>query len=96
MNTSTELSVIRKYPHRFTWGSIDKIHDIGPYTIVEYKTRESAEIAFHVYVDEKNTSSSTATLEGALLLAIARKHLEVNTARYMAMGACKLLGVNEV
>jgi hypothetical protein len=98
MERTTDLDVIRKHRARFTWGSVQEIHDIGPYTIVEYISRnrdKEDETCFHVYVDGKNTSSSTSTLEGAMILAIAHKHLEVNEARYMAMAACKILGVKE-
>lgn len=93
--TTTDLDVIRKHGHRFTWGYVTEIYDIGPYTIAKYRDNNGENIRFHVYVDGKCTSNSCHTLEGALLLAMARKHLEVNEARYMAMGACKLLGIKE-
>jgi hypothetical protein len=95
MERTTDLEVIRKHAGQFTWGTILKVHDFGPYTIVEYTDRSRGDILFHVYVDGKSTSNSSSTLEGAILLAIARKNLEPNTARFMAMGACKLLGVKE-
>lgn len=93
MERTTDLEVIRKHKGSFTWGPILGIHDIGPYTIVEFEPRTRGGVSFHVYVDGKCTNNSTATLEGALLLAMARKHLEPNEARFMAMGACKLLGI---
>lgn len=96
-NSTTDLDIVRKHRARFTWGSVQDIHDIGPYTIVEYViAREGKEITlFHVYVDGKATDSSTSTLEGALILAIANRHLEINEARYMAMASCKILGVKK-
>ena len=95
MERTTDLEVIRNHRGQFTWGTIQKVHDLGPYTIVEYENRTDRQVLFHVYVDGKSTGNATTTLEGAILLAIGRKHLEANTARYMAQGACKLLGVNE-
>lgn len=94
MNTTTDLEAIRKTPSLFTWGRINQIHDIGSYTIVEYEDRTTKETSFHVYVDGRSTHNSTGTIEGALLIGMARKHLEVNEARYMAMGAAKLLGID--
>ena len=96
MERTTDLDVIRKHRARFTWGSVQEIHDIGPYTLVEYISRDGKEeTSFHVYVDGKSTSNSASTLEGAMILAIAKKHLELNEDRYMAMAACKVLGVKE-
>lgn len=96
MRNTTELNVVREFPQRFTWGKVTKFHEIGPYTIVEYTDRFHQGVpAFHVYVDGECTSSSASTLEGALILAIAKKHLEANEARYMAMAACKLMGIPE-
>jgi hypothetical protein len=94
MNT-TDLNLLRKTPNHFTWGHIRAIHDIGPYTIIEYTSAGSGIRQFHVYVDGKDTSTATLSLEGALVEAIARKSLadNPNTARYMAIGACKLLGI---
>jgi hypothetical protein len=36
MNTTTDLIAVRERPGLFTWGTIRKIHDIGPYTLIEY------------------------------------------------------------
>ena len=98
MKTTTDLAEIREYPSRFTCGDVTKIHDIGPYTLVEY-TRPCDDVcrfhkSFYIYVDGESTSASQGTLEGALLIAISRKNLEPNLARYMAIGAAKLLGVS--
>lgn len=95
MDTTTDLEIIRKSPRRFTWGKIDKIHDIGPYTIVEYTDKSTKCPTFHVYVDGKCTGTSTTTFDGALLIAIGRKNLEANEARWMSIAAGKLLGVKE-
>ena len=95
MERTTDLEAIRNHKAKFTWGVILKVHDVGPYTIVEYEDRNDRTTKFHVYVDGKATNNSTSTLEGALMLAMARKHLEPNEARFMAMGACKLLGIKD-
>ena len=76
--TTTDLAPIRKNPRLFTWGTISKFHEIGPYTLVEYVNKQRGGTVFHVYIDGKCTSTSAATLEGGLLIAMARKHLEVN------------------
>lgn len=93
--TSTNLEDIRKTTGRFTWGTIMAFHDVGPYTIVEFISYDSSnQTAFHVYVDGKDTANSTSSLDSALVLAMAFKNVESkNEARFMAMGACKLLGV---
>lgn len=91
---TTDLDIVRKNPRLFTWGTVVKIHDVGSsYTVIEYQHHRDTR--FHVYVDGQCTSNSCHTLEGALLLAIGRKHLEVNEARFMAMAATKLLGIKE-
>lgn len=93
---TTDLDIVRKERSRFTWGTVLEVHDVGRYTIIEYRQRDNEEaIFFHVYVDGKSTSNSTTSLDGALLIAIAMSNLEPNEARYMAMGASKLLNVKE-
>lgn len=57
----------------FSWGHVHAVHRIGEYTIVEYKHRHSGEIAFHVYVGNKDTSTSFESLDAALVGAIAYK-----------------------
>lgn len=95
---TTDLDIIREQPSRFTWGRVEKIHDIGRYTIVEHmdypaaNANRDSERAFHVYVDGKSTSCGAGTIESALLLAVAHGHLERNTARYAAMFAGQILG----
>jgi len=91
--TTTDLTTIRNLRRTFTWGKISKIHDIGSYSIVEYIDDATKDVLFHVYVDGKNTHTTSETLERALVLAIAHKNLEVNLARFMAIGANKLLGI---
>lgn len=96
--TTTDLSIIRKRPGRFTWGKIIRIHDIGPYTIVEYTRKAISnpalnEVRHHAYVDGEDTCNSAFSLDGALLIALGRKHCEVNEGRFMAMAAAKLFGI---
>jgi hypothetical protein len=94
MDTTTDLTVIRKTPNLFTWGKVVSIHDLGPYTFLEYTDRDG-DTNFHVYVEGKSMSSSTSTLEGAMILAIAKKNLALNEDHHMAMAAMKVLGVRE-
>ena len=86
--TTTDLDIIRTMPSRFVWGQVTAIHDIGPYTFVE-----TDEGGFHVYVDGKDTCHSATTLDRALIIAVARKNLEANTARWMGQACWKLLGI---
>lgn len=101
-DSTTNLEIIRHSPRRFTWGTVTRFHEVGPrYMIVEYERRpvgnetltEREKVAFHVYVDGRDTSSSTNTLEDALIYAIAFGKLEINEARWMSIAAAKLLGV---
>jgi hypothetical protein len=92
MPTTTDLKTLKTDPNsEFTWGKILKFHELGPYTIIEYLFDGGHN--FHPYVDGRSLSSATTTLEGAILLAIGHKNLGPNEGRYMAKGACKLLGV---
>ena len=96
--TTTDLETVRQHPGRFPWGPVQQIHDIGPYTIVEFLTRgvDPAEgPSFHVYVDGKSTNHSTDSLDSALLVAIGRKNCEANEGRHMAEGAMRLFGIKE-
>jgi len=95
MKKTTDFNVIKNHPLKFVWGKIVKVHKAGPYDIVEYHPDSApSETLFHVYVDEQSTNWSATSIEGALLLAIAKKRLdEVNTATHMAQAAMKLLDV---
>jgi hypothetical protein len=97
MEKTTDLNVIRNNPKRFTWGKIAKIHDVGRYTIVEYEgnmPEDKDRPCYHVYVDEKDVNNGAETLEGALIIAIAKgTKMEINESTHMAKAACKLLGV---
>lgn len=99
---TTDLETIRKEPSRFTWGTDLVFHDIGVYCIVQSLPRpafvregEFVTTSFHVYVNGESMGVAAETLDGALLVAISRAHLEPNRARYMAIAAAKLLEVKE-
>ena len=97
MNKTTDLEIIRKQPYHFTWGKVRLIHDVGRYTIVEYK-HEDGDVNFAVYVDGKDRSISTKTLEGALIVGMSEANkdkLGGQACTYMAQGACKLLGIED-
>ena len=87
-NRTTDLDKIRNGA-AFTWGMITKIYEVGEYTIAAYAEwkRENSmirvgvpsdEIAYHVWVNGKNTSQSCGSLDQALACAIAYKHEGVN------------------
>jgi hypothetical protein len=94
---TTDLERVRRTPARFTWGKVLAIHDIGRYTIAEYKPRKvghndtPAELAFHVWVDGRCTHSSESTLERALVLAIAHGTQQGNAASHFAVACYKIL-----
>jgi hypothetical protein len=94
METTTDLETIRKHPGRFTWGRAEAVHDVGRYSIVESVDRKTQEVSFHPYVDGRNTHVSASSLEGALVLAVARGSIEnPNTADERGRCAALLLGV---
>ena len=93
MERTTDLAVIRHTPGAFTWGDVVDIHDIGLYSLIEYTDHHDRKTGFHVYVDGHSTNNTFPTMDEAILFAIARKNLEPNEARFMAIGATKLLNV---
>lgn len=101
---TTDLDLIRS-GQPFQWGQFVRLHEVGRYVVLEYLRDEFKDSAptgrlektpsFHVYVDGDSTNHSTGSLESALILAIARGRMEVNTASSMAQAACKVLDVND-
>lgn len=84
MNRTTELNALKKNEAGFTWGRVISIHQIGNYAVVEYhpwKTKDNEVLvglvddikSFHCYVDDRDTSCSMDTLEGAIVECIAYK-----------------------
>lgn len=60
------------YP--FTWGKPIQWHEIGPYSILEFREMfNGAErgIEFHIWVDGKTTSQGAKSLDSAIVQAIA-------------------------
>ncbi len=97
---TTDLQLLRK-GHKFTWGIIVGIHDLGPYTFVEYEAEilsagRTGEFenksTFSVYRDGKSTNCSYGSIEEAMLGAVASR-LEPNEARWMAFAASKVMGL---
>lgn len=64
---------------KFVWGVIHARHSIGPYTIIEYKSKHDSSTSFHGYIDETSTSRSWYSLDEALIGLIAIKHDGINT-----------------
>jgi len=70
------------YGMRFPWGPIIEMHQIGPYTILEFLEDTSnydnpsawerhGRTLWHVYIDGKNTGVAALSLDAALAGAIA-------------------------
>jgi hypothetical protein len=66
---------------RFPWGPIQKIHDFGPYKIVEYLNDKSnyagkraseghGEVRFHAYINDEDTCCSFYRIDSAIVGAI--------------------------
>lgn len=94
--STTELVEVRRHPSNYTWGKIHKFHDIGRYTIVEYKPLDEGDegkASFSIYVDGVDQRHSCESLEQALILAISRAHIQESSAPHMALAACKLLNL---
>ncbi len=71
--TTTDLALLRR-GREYTWGIVRRIHDVGPYSVVEAEWRSDGAIHFHAYVDAQDTHDSATCLEGALAVAMAWKH----------------------
>lgn len=79
----------------FTWGPVIETHTIGNIEIVEHwvKGRRDAPFAeksFHLFVDKKDTHQASKTLQGAVVLGIAKAN---NLPASAAIYAAKLLDV---
>lgn len=102
METTTKLDEVKKRPHTFIWGRVVKIHEISRYTILEYEERvlngkeSTGRVLFHPYVNDEDLHTSCTSLESAIVHAIAIAVLGPYRGTWMAMAACKLLGLNEV
>lgn len=69
------LAELRKQdPNKYWLGPITKIHEIGEYAFVEYKSLSCGEVRYSVFINGKNTNNSTNSLDHALVLAVAHKH----------------------
>jgi len=100
---TSDYATVRERPELFVWGKAICWHDVGPYQILEHQANEFKDgrptggveenSSFHVYVNRKGTSTSCASLDAALVYAIAYSRLEVNEARWMAEGANRLLRI---
>lgn len=74
---TTDLDKLKK-GHPFTWGSIEKIHDIDEYSVVEYLDQHHERL-FHSYLRNEDTHRSHDSLDDALACCIALKWDGLNT-----------------
>lgn len=91
---TTDLARVRKNPKCFTWGHVFSIIDVGFYTFIHFT--ENGDDNFFIYVKGESTGTSSASLEGAMLLAIAYRNGKSDADMHMARAAGKLLGIKEV
>lgn len=94
--STTELTDIRHHPSNYTWGKIHKFHDIGRYTIVEYKRRSADDLTgdsyFAVYVEGKDQRRSCSSLDQAIIVAVATANVPTDQDA-MALAASKVLNL---
>jgi len=67
---TTNLAAI-KNGEEFTWGEVVKIHEIGIYSVVEYKSQFHKKNIFHPYAGERDLHHGCYSLEEAIVTAIA-------------------------
>ena len=69
---------------KFVWGQITQEWEIGPYHIAAYHPKlpsnkgkgvDETQTNYHIWVDGRDTHTSSLTLEGAMIIAIADKSL---------------------
>lgn len=90
-NSSTDLAKVRKNPSVFTWGSVTKIHDIGDYTFAEYLDSDNT-VSFYIYVKGMGANQSVASLDKAMIYAIAHAQMGFGSdSGWMATACCKVL-----
>lgn len=92
MTTTTNLDAVRANPKLFTWGAVEEIIDLGPYTIIRYKDRDGKAM-HHIYVEGRDTSLGAHEFEAAAILAFAYAKLGITEGPAMARAACKLLNL---
>lgn len=94
---------------KFAWGRVIDVHEIGPYSIVEYQAKipdkYTAEYkpvsnrgyktshSFHAYVNGRDTSHSWDSLDEALVFAISYRTVGPN-AHVSEMFMASLEGMN--
>lgn len=96
---TTNLNLVRAGAP-FTWGRVLTIHDAGPYTIIEAKSNSASDedrTVFHVYVKGENTSRSSYSFDGALIIAISYHNQEdkksLSNTDHNARCAAKILNI---
>lgn len=83
--TTTNLNIIRRAPRHFTWGEVVAVHDIGPYSLVEFHPHVFEDgrgtdkvdydaTEFHGYVNGESISQSFGSLDAAMAGVIAYRN----------------------
>jgi hypothetical protein len=86
----------------FTWGEVKTVHVVGDYQIIEYHPRKTEnnrvlkdidyeQVAFHPYIDWKDTNRGFGTLEEAMVGVIALRFDGLNSQA--AMYFSKMVGL---
>lgn len=93
---TTNLEVIRRHPDQFTFGTVNEIHDLVHYTFV-LATQKGSGPMWYVYVHGVWTGRTAASIESAMILAVAigdvGRKVTSEHASYMHIACCKLLEI---
>ena len=86
---------------QFPWGKIVKVHKIGKYKIVEYKSyvyvngvstdKLNKKSSFHPFINNKDTSHSFNSLDKAMIFMVMYNNLEINEASQLSGATFRML-----
>lgn len=78
---------------RFPWGRIEERYEIGEYHVARYIGNIDGRTGFHGWIDGKDTNTSWASLDEALIGMVTMKYLEVNHAHHAERCIGRIIGL---
>jgi hypothetical protein len=102
MERTTDLNVLRKSPHLFSWGEAVKLYEFGDYAVLEYHpwaVRNSRVLigepltleCYHAWANGRDTGQSYHAFEGAIAGAMAYKWDGPNSQAGKLF--CRMIGI---